>query len=1147
MNRGLIALLALGCVGIQPARAQQFRGSITGRVVDAQQAVVPNVTITATNLETQARYQTESNAAGQFTLPYLQPGPYRVEAEARGFKRYVRERVQVSANEQMTLDIALELGQVVETVTVTADAPVLTTATASTGQVITSRFIENLPMNGRTPLSLAQIAFGVIPLSDPRFQRPFDNAGPSDFSMGGAPSRTNELLLDGAPDTTQDRRVAYNPPVDSVTEVKVETFQADAAYGNTGGGTVNVVLKGGTNEFHGNAYDFNQVAKTAATDFFVNKAGQKKSQLVYNQWGVNAGAPLYIPKLFDGRNRVFWYFAYEGIKDRFPEPVTTTVPTDAMRQGDFSRLLAVGSSYQLYDPATGVREGARVRRQPFPNNIIPRDRLNPIAQKYLDFYPRPNQPGQADGRNNFLANSTRGDDYNSQLGRLDFNRSDRHKFFANFRHNERLEFRGNLFKNIATGNFLKRINWGAMFDDVYAFSPTTVLNTRLNWTRWTEGNRRPSLGFDMTSLGFPSSLAAASSQALLPYIDFDADGLSDLGHEGSLPLPYDQFQIFTSLNKFAGSHSLKVGADLRLYRDSGANFGSSSGFYSFRNNWTRGPLDNSPASPFGQELSAFLLGLPASGRFDVGSFRSNQAGYWALFVQDDWKVMPTLTLNLGLRFEREMATTERFDRQIVGFDAISPNQVTEAAKAAYAASPIPELPVSRFNPVGGVIFARPGRRGIAEMNSLFSPRFGFAWSPEALGRKTVLRGGFGIYYFTAGIQASQQPGFFQRTPFVATLDGFLTPAATLSNPFPAGISQPVGNSLGINTFLGQNIDFYNSGFDNPYSLRWNFTIQRELAANTVFEVGYMGNHAIRLTGNRGLNWVPPQFLSTSPVRDQPVIDRMTANVANPFRGLLPGTGLNGSTVQVNQLLRAFPQFGGDTGVRVLGDNFGSSFYHMLQARLEKRLTRGFAAIVNYQYSKLLEKRTFLNLSDPAPEKRVANEDVPQRLVISGVYELPFGRGKALAGSAGPVLQRIVGGWSVNGIYTYASGQPIGDWGNVIYFGGDLKLNPRAVDGAFDTTRFERASARQLAWNIRRFPSRFGNLREAASNNFDISILKDTLITERVKLQYRAEFFNAFNHPQFDSPNISPTSSAFGTITRQENLPRTVQMALKLIW
>ncbi|MCS6953467.1 MAG: carboxypeptidase regulatory-like domain-containing protein [Bryobacterales bacterium] len=1129
----------------EPAAAQQFRGSVTGRVVDVQEAVVPNVVITATNLETQARYQTETNAAGQYTLPYLQPGPYRLEAEARGFKRYVRERIQVSANEPLSLDITLELGQVVETVTVTADAPVLTTATASTGQVITSRFIENLPMNGRTPLSLAQIAFGVIPLSDPRFQRPFDNAGPADFSMGGAPGRTNELLLDGAPDTTRDRRVAYNPPVDSVTEVKVETFQADAAYGNTGGGTVNVVLRGGTNEFHGNAYNFNQVSRTAATDFFVNKAGQTKSQLVYNQWGVNAGAPLYIPKLLDGRNRVFWYFAYEGIKDRFPEPVTTTVPTDAMRRGDFSQLLSLGSVYQIYDPATGVREGARVRRQPFPNNTIPRERLNPIALRYLEFFPQPNQRGAPDGQNNYLANTTRGDDYNSELGRLDFNLSDRHKFFFNFRHNERLEFRGNLFKNIATGNFLKRINWGSTFDDVYSFTPTTVLNTRLNWMRWTEGNRRPSLGFDMTTLGFPASLARASAQALLPQVVIA--GFPELGHDASIPLPYDQFQVFTSLSKFMRGHSLKFGADLRLYRESGANLGRSSGRYEFGTSWVQGPLDNSPAAPFGQSFASFLLGLPTGGSFDVGTFRSNQAGYWALFVQDDWKVTPTLTLNLGVRLEREMTTTERFDRQIVGFDGTTPNQVTEAAKAAYAASPIPELPVARFNPVGGLIFARPGRRGIAEMDFLVSPRFGFAWSPEALGRKTVLRGGVGMYYFTAGLQVSQQPGYFQRTPFVATLDGFLTPAATLSNPFPSGIQQPVGNAQGINTFLGQSVSFYHFAFDNPYSLRWNFTIQRELASNTVFEVGYMGNHAVRLTGNRGLNWVPEQFLSTLPVRDQPVIDRMTANVANPFRNLLPGTGLNGSTVPVNQLLRAFPQFTGDGGVTILGDNFGSSFYHMLQARLERRLARGFAAMVNYQYSKLLEKRTFLNLSDRAPEKRVANEDVPHRVVVSGVYELPFGRGKALAGGAGPVLDRLIGGWSLNGIYTFASGQAIGDWGNVIYFGGDLRLNPRAVDGAFDTSRFERASARQLAWNIRRFPTRFGNLREAATNNFDISILKDTTITERVRLQYRAEFFNALNHPQFDSPNISPTSAAFGTITRQENLPRTIQMALKLIW
>jgi hypothetical protein len=1142
----ILYLLMASLVGSSFCFGQQFRGSITGRVLDAQQAVVPGARIAATQRETQARYETVSGPTGQYTLPFLQPGPYRVEGEAAGFKRYIRESVQVRVNDQMGLDIILEVGQLSESVTVTAEAPMLTTTSASTGQVISVQFIEAFPLNGRSPLSLAQIAFGVVPTADPLFQRPFDNSRISSFSMGGAPGQSNELLLDGAPDTTTDRRAAYSPPVDTVDEVKVETFQVDAAYGNTGGGTVNIVSRGGTNEFRGTAYDFNQVSKTVATDFFVNRAGQKKTNLVYNQFGVTAGGPVWVPRILNGRNRVFWYFAYEGIKHVNPEPVTTTVPTAAERDGNFSQLLAVGSAYQMFDPLTGTMEGSRIRRQPFVNNVISRDRLNPIALKYLQYYPLPNQPGRADGRDNFLANSTRRENFNSELGRLDFNLSERHKFLFNYRHNERLQDRGNYFKNIATGNFLNRINWGSMVDDVYTFNPTTVLNTRANWMRFTDGGYRPSLGFDMTALGFPTALAAASSQAVMPQVTIG--GYNTLGTTGNVLTPFDQFQVFSSLNKMVQAHGLRFGTDLRLLRESTSNLGSSSGGYTFGTNWTRGPLDNSTAAPIGQELVSFLLGLPTSGQFDVASFRTNQASSVSFFVQDDWKVKRNLTLNLGIRYERELATTERYNRQLAGFDAATANSVTAKAKQAYAASPVPELPVAQFNPVGGVIFAGPQRRGVTDTSSrLFSPRVGFAWTPGRLGGKTVLRGGFGIFYFTQGLLASVQPGYFQTTQLVATLDSYLTPAATLSNPFPSGILRPVGNSLGLDTFLGQAVDFYNPNLRTPYSVRWNFTIQRALARDVVMEVGYMGNHAVRLTVNRNLNWVPAQFLSTKPFRDQPVIDRLSANVTNPFRNLLPGTSLNGSTVALTQLLRPYPQFSGDSGVRLDSDNFGSSYFHTLQARVEKRFSRGLTWMVNYQFSRLIEKRSRLNPSDPTPEKRVASEDRPHRLVVSEVYELPFGKGKAVGGSAGPLLGRIIGGWSLSGAYTFASGAPL-DWsGDYIYYGGDLKYNSRGVDGAFDTTQFNTDSRQQLASRIRTFPSRFSNLRQNGPNNFDISILKNTATKERVRIQFRTDFFNALNHVQFGTPNTSPVSSSFGKITAQYNLPRTVQMALKLIF
>ncbi|MEZ5401768.1 MAG: carboxypeptidase regulatory-like domain-containing protein [Bryobacteraceae bacterium] len=1134
-------ILVFAAVLVTAAHAQQFRGTITGSVTDAQQALVPDVPIVVTHIETGSKYESVSSGTGQYTIPFLQPGAYRLEAQVDGFKRYVREPIQVSANQQVSLDIVLEIGQVADTVTVSAEAPVLVTSTASSGQVITQKQIANMPMNGRTPLVLAQLAFGVVPDSDPRFTRPFDNSGPSGFSMGGAPSRSNELLIDGSPDTTRNRRVAYNPPVDSVEEVKVETFQADAAYGNTGGGTVNVVMKGGTNTLHGNAYNFNQVSKLAATDFFVNRAGNKKNNLVFNQWGVNAGGPVWIPKLLDGRNRVFWYFAYEGIKDRIPEPLTTTVPTDGQRNGDFSALLNAGSNYAIYDPLTGRREGSRVRRDAFPGNVIPASRLSPIARNYLQFYPTANQTGRVDGQDNYLVNTNRGDNFNNELGRLDFNISDRHKLFWNFRHNERLEFRGNSFQNIATGNNLVRINWGSTLDDVYTFSPTVVLNTRLNWTRFTEGGFRPSLGFDQTSLGFPSSLAAVSTQAVLPLVDLNR--FNDLGTSGTGNTPFDNFQIYTSLTKITGAHSLKMGADLRLLRESSPNFGNSSGSYTFRENWTRGPLDNSPTAPLGQDLAAFMLGLPTGGAYDVGSFRTNQAGYVSLFLQDDWRASRSLTLNLGLRYEKELPTTERFNRQVVGFDPGAQLGLTGAAQAAYARNPVAGLPASQFNPTGGIVYASSGRRAITETSHLLSPRIGMAWSAN---NKTVVRAGGGLFYFTEGLIASQQPGYFQRTPLVASLDGFLTPAATLGNPFPNGVLQPDGNSNGVNTFLGQGVRFYNPKVNNPYSIRWNVSVQRELSANTVVEVGYMGNHGVRLTGTRNLNWTPRELLSTSAARDQATIDRLTAQVPNPFQGLIPGTSLDGSRVASAQLFRAFPQFPGDGGVITDSNNFGGSFYHMVQTRFERRLASGVQFVFNYQFSKLIERRNFLNESDFAPEKRIANEDRPHRLIFSGLYELPFGKGKPFAADAGPLVGRLVSGWTVNAIYAVTSGDPV-EWGNLIYLGGPLNWDSRNVDNVFDTTRFNTDARQQLDQNIRTFSTRFSGYRQAATNNVDFSVIKDTSITEKVRLQYRCEFFNSLNHPAFRAPNLSATNRNFGKITAQANLPRIVQMALKLVW
>jgi len=1140
----ILAFLALAVI----CQAQEFRGTISGRVVDPQEAVVPDARITAVCVETGARYQTVSTADGQYTLPYVAPGHYNIAAEASGFKRRVTEVVLVSTNERVGLDIKLELGRLVETITVTGGAPLLLTTTASVGQVISQHQVENMPLSGRSPIVLAWYAYGVTPTKPPKQARPYDE-GNSNIIMGGAPRGKNELLLDGAPNSNQAETSGYNPPLDSLVEVKVESFQSDAAYGHTGGGTVNMVTKSGTNNFHGLVYEYNQVSRLAATPFFTNSSGQKKPVTRYNQWGVGVGGPVILPKILDGRNKLFFHFVYEGIRTGKPTPTTLGVPTAAERVGDFSALLPVGNNYQIYDPLSAAKEGSRVRRQLFPNNIVPANRITSIAKKLLDYYPLPNQTGRPDGANNFFANYVNQDRFHTEIGRTDWNISDGQRMFFSFRNNNRDQLQEDWFGNVATGDWYNCYNVGAMLDHVYTLSPTLVLNSRFNWSRNGQFRGITGDGFDFTTLGLPASLAQQSQSIAFPGIslttmDGSKGGLGNVIAK-RLRNPFDSFQIFAALTKIAGRHSIKWGTDLRLVRFSLTDLTNAAGTYSFGGAWTNGPLDNSPSAPIGQDLAGLLLGLPSGGNLALSAAQSVQTSYYALFLQDDLHVRPDLTLNLGLRYERDTPMTERYNRAVDGFDLATPNPISAAASAAYARNPIAEIAAGQFRTPGGLLYASASHRALYDtVAHNFSPRFGFAWKPKILGPKTVIRGGTGVFFYSLPPGDSvNQTGFTQVTAVVPTLDGYLTPNATLSNPFPQGLLQPSGSSLGLATALGNNVSFTTRNRQNPYSVRWNFNLQKELPAGTMVEIGYFGNHAVHLENNPSLNYVPRQYLSTSALRDQPVIDRLTANVSNPFAGLIPGTNLNGATVQRQQLLLAFPQF---TGVTQQSVPEGSSYLNALQARLEKRFSHGLQLLGNFYYGKLIERTERLNSSDPSLTKMIGQYDIPYRFAISGSWDLPVGKGKTWLSHSSALLDRVIGGWNVNFIYSWQPGFPL-SWGNVIYYGGDLNMTPRSLNGAFDVTRFNRNSKEQLDSNIRTFPSRFSNVRGDGVNNLDLSVVKRIPVNEKIYLQFRSEFFNVMNHPVFDVPNTKPTNSAFGFITSQTNEPRAIQMALRLVW
>jgi hypothetical protein len=1167
---------------------QEFRGSISGIVSDPTGAVIPNVKIIATETRTGTKTPTVSDSAGQYTIPFLAPGDYQIEAQVPGFKIFLRKGIQLGSSDRLVVDLPLEVGGNSESVVVTADAPLINTENSSTGQTITTRQVEELPLNGRNPMMLAQLAIGVIATGQPSLVHPFDNAAAAAWSIGGTPAQTSEILIDGAPNATWDNRLAYSPPQDAVQEVRVKAFDADAAYGHTASGTINKIMKTGTNQLKGSLYEFFQPSKLGANSFFNNKSGLGNPATKFNQYGLTVGGPVFVPKVFNGHNKLFWFFSWEKLKDGQPNTDFTTVPTDAERGGDFSALLNIpgGSScvattgfncFQLFNPFTGALKGSTVTRLPFVNNIIPGNLINPVSRAYLSFFPEPNVPGQADGFMNYGNTSTTNDAYSNELARFDYNMSKRSRLAFNVRHNDELQTKNNFFGNLATGSDLSRVNWGATVDEVYTLAPTTVLDLRFNYTRMNEIHTSPSNGFDATTLGFPSYITSSSLLPQLPFIGFNGSCGSQvsyqcLGDTGSARDPSTSYQLFGDVVKIVGSHTLKFGSDFRRYRLDNITYGNAAGTFTFSTNWTRGPNASSAASTFGQDFASFLLGLPTSGQFDVNALASFHSYYYAAFLQDDWRVKRNLTLNVGIRFDHDSPYSEDMGATVNGFAARVANPVAGAAIAAYANHPISQIPAGSFMVPGGLTFASPGN-GAAYQNSshMISPRLGFAWSPSRFHDKTVIRGGFGIFvqpitianlgesgtYSTTPLV--DQEGFSQTTQFIVP-SNFLLPTNTLGNPFPSGILTPVGSANGLSTFNGQTVSFLNPQMKDPYSERWTLGIQHSLKSNLLLEVAYIGNHAVHLPiAVTQLNTIPRQFLSTLSTRDQTLITALTASTPNPFAGLLPGTSLNSANTTVAQLLAKYPEFpvgsaSGSTGVIEQNLTIGSSYFNSLNVRVEKRLSGGLMLIGLYGFSKLIERDSWLNDTDPLPEKRISPFDHTHRFVTAASYALPFGRGNAAGGNS-RWQKLLFGGWSINSIYTYQTGAPI-VWangstttpGDYIYLGGTVNLNNRQVDGpAFTTSQFVTASSQQYQFHIRTFATTFGNLRQDAINNLDSSLLKRFVIRESRYLELRFEAFNVFNRPEFGAPNTTETSSSFGQITTQLNRPRQVQLGARFVF
>jgi hypothetical protein len=1140
----LAAIVLASSIVSTSVSAQEARGTIQGRVTDTSKAAVPGASVEVLNIATGVVAATVSNDEGSFRVAFLNPGTYRVTVKLTGFNTFVSDKIEVHVADLLTVDAVLKVGALTEEVTVTATAATVDRTTAELGQVVDARRIAELPIREGSPVELVILAPGVTVTTDLRSRKAAFNNGLSQFSTDGAGEKKNDFTIDGVSNVANDR-VAYSPPSASVEEFKIHTTSYDAAIGNTMGAVVNLVTKSGTNALRGQAYEWFRGASLDARNFFDKRANRPKRDYDDNRFGGAVGGPI-------RTNRTFYFGNVEANIWQGPQPQILTVPTAKMRSGDFSDLLALGAQYQIYNPLT-IRphptQAGRFTRDPFPGNIIPAGLIDPVAKNIMAFFPLPNQPGLSDGQQNFQnPTAVAYETYYTATGRVDHNISPRHRVYGRFSWDFWEEEKDDRFDNVATGIFLNRKNRILGLDDAYTFRNNLLMNIRGGFTRQLFPERRRSQGFDLSSLGFSSSLVSLVPKdiAAFPFINFD--GFQDFGvsESGDGYFTTDVYTAAGSLMWLAGRHNLKFGAEYRYYIEDASRFSTAaSPQINFSTGWTRGPLDNSPAAPFGQDFASFLLGLPTGGVMSRPAAYTEKSSVTSFYAHDDWRLRTNLTVNLGLRWEIEAPLSEANDQFVSGFDASSPLPIAGVAEGNYARNPIPEVPVGQFRVRGGVLYPDTGGPATAWKRNLSNimPRAGFAWLATP---KTSIRGGYGVFYDVLGSNriTVNQVGYSRDTSLTPSLDNGLTFVATLANPFPGGLLEPVGSGLGLMTSVGQGISFpYDGEVRNPRNHRASIGLQRELPWQLLVEATYVGAFGRHLPVTQQLNAVPAQYFSTSPVRDNDTNNRLTAQVPNPFAGLLPGTGLNGANVARTQLLRPYPQFTSIQATQTIGE----SDYHSLQTRIERRMAQGITVQLAYAWSRAMIETGFLNESDTTLERVISNFDRTHTLSMSGIVEVPFGRDRRFGHGWSGVKDAVLGGWQFGYIFKAQSGAPIG-FGNFLFAEGkgvdDIMADDPTVDQWFDPTAFNRVTAQQLVSNIRTQPSRFSEVRGPGYAVLDLSLLKNVRLGGSRQIQLRFEAYNVANRVNLGNPNTAVTNNALGTITAMNGLPRQLQVAAR---
>ena len=1131
------------------AWCQSYLGGVRGTVLDGSGKSMGEVKVTLVDEAGGTQRATISGAEG-FNFSQVIPATYTIVAEAPGFKRFERKHVIVATQETVSLDLKMEIGSVSESVQVTEEVPLIDTSNASQGQVLDRQQLVDLPNLGRNPFMMSKLAQNVTPVGDPHYNRMQDQSGSSQISIAGGPVRGNNYLLDGIPITDAANRAIIIPTLEAVEQVKVQSNTYDAEMARTGGGMFNTYLKSGTNEWHGSLFGTLRQTSWAANNFFNNAAGIPLPEQPNRTFGASFGGPVSIPKVYKGKNRTFFWLAWEGYQDTQSNTSQFSTPTALERIGDFSQSkTSSGALNVIYDPKSTVCVGSNCTRQPFAGNIIPTDRLNPVGLAIAATYVKPQTASAFYGAPNLTQAAPLASKASQKTAKLDHQFTNWWRSSLSYLRYYSLEPGNTWFATVSSPDqwrLLRRVDT-TQFNNILTISPTTVLTVRYGFNRFPNYGYQVSQGFNLASLGFDPSYVAAVPSPTFPNITMTSQ--YSLGTNNNFYYVHHSKNFSAGLAKYQGRHNLKGGFDYRRIHDDGNDFANSAGAFTFNGVFSRStPL--TAVAGTGADMADMLLGTASAGTGYIPTKLYEYADYYGAYFQDDIRITKSLTVNLGMRWEREYGLQEKNNNMVVGFDTKTVNPL--------AAN------VTGILPKGVIEFAGLNGNSIHVSNpnlNKFAPRIGIAWQ---VAPKTTIRGGYGMFWapqFAIGTPYNP-PGYTSTSTYIASNDGNATPATYINNPFPAGLAKPTGSTLGDLTGIGQSLSIIDQNARSPRVQQYSIDIQRELPFGVAVEVAYVGSHSTHLTqatANININALNPSLLSQG--------SALTATVANPFfnKG---GAGVIGSaTLSQVQLLLPFPTF---STINLQYNDSSYARYDSMVAKAQKRMSMGFTVLSTFTWSRNHDASSggagnFLNAGAAGPqnpydmgsEYSLANVDTPLRWATGFTFELPFGRNKKFMGTS-KALDYAVGGWSINAVSVYQSGFPLqitqSTNNNSVF--GYASQRPMAT-GTSSVTSGSLESRLSNYINKDAFTTAprgtFGNVARAlemrgpGQANWDVSIFKSFSIVEKFKGQFRAEALNAFNTPMFAAPNVSYGSSSFGRITSQVNFSRMMQLGLRFFF